>query len=130
MKHKAAGTPSSQSGAYPRTRMRRNRRTDWSRRLVAENMLSADDFIWPIFIHDRDGAADIPSMPGVRRLSIDLAVRAIGEAADLGIPAVALFPALDPDLRSEDAREAVNPDTLVCRAVRAVKEAHPDVGVI
>ena len=138
MKHKAAGTHSgqsgrqsgTQSGAYPLTRMRRNRRAAWSRRLVAENNLSAADFIWPIFIHDRDGAANIPSMPGVRRLSIDLAVSAIGEAADLGIPAVALFPALDPDLRTEDAREAVNPDNLVCRAVRAVKAAHANVGVM
>ena len=135
MKHKVTGTHpvqsgAAQSGAYPRTRMRRNRRAGWSRRLVAENSLSADDFIWPLFVHDRDGAADIPSMPGVRRLSIDLAVSAVAEAADLGIPAVALFPALDAGLRSEDAREAVNPDNLVCRAVRAVKAAHPDVGVM
>ncbi len=135
MKPRVIGThpvqTGTQSGAYPRTRMRRNRRAAWSRRLVSENTLSAADFIWPIFIHEGDNrAADVPSMPGVRRLSIDLAVSAIGEAADLGVPAVALFPALDADLRTEEAAEAANPDNLICRAVRAVKAAHPGVGVM
>ncbi len=131
MKHRIVGTHPAPSGAYPRTRMRRNRRAAWSRRLVAENTLSAGDLIWPIFVHEGEGsAADISSMPGVRRLSIDLMVEAVAEAADLGIPAIALFPALAPELRSEDAREAVNPDNLVCRAVRAVKAAHPEIGVM
>ena len=111
--------------------MRRNRRHDWSRRLVAENRLSIDDLIWPVFVHDGDNRrAAIPSMPGVERLSIDLLVEAVGGAAELGIPAVALFPATDPAKKSEDAAEAVNPDNLVCRAVRAVKAAVPNIGVI
>ena len=116
---------------YPRTRMRRNRHADWTRRLVAENTLSASDLIWPIFIHDGEGKSEeVSSMPGANRLSIDLAVDAVGEAADLGIPAVALFPVLPSEQRTEDGAQAVNPDNLVCRAVRAVKAAHPDIGIM
>ena len=116
---------------YPRTRMRRNRHADWTRRLVAENTLSASDLIWPIFIHDGEGKSEeVSSMLGANRLSIDLAVDAVGEAADLGIPAVALFPVLPSEQRTEDGAQAVNPDNLVCRAVRAVKAAHPDIGIM
>jgi porphobilinogen synthase len=119
-------------GAYPSTRLRRLRRHDWSRRLVREASLSVDDLIWPLFV--REGRAErepIASMPGVERLSIDLVVEAVGEAASLGIPAVALFPATDPRLKTAECEEAVNPDNLVCRAVRAVKQAHGDaIGVI
>jgi porphobilinogen synthase len=116
---------------YPRTRMRRNRHADWARRLVAENTLSASDLIWPIFIHDGEGKSEeVSSMLGANRLSIDLAVDAVGEAADLGIPAVALFPVLPSEQRTEDGAQAVNPDNLVCRAVRAVKAAHPDIGIM
>jgi porphobilinogen synthase len=119
-------------GAYPSTRLRRVRRHEWSRRLVREASLSVDDLIWPLFV--RDGRAErepIASMPGVERLSIDLVVEAVGEAAALGIPAVALFPATDPRLKTAECEEAVNADNLVCRAVRAVKQAHGDaIGVI
>ena len=118
-------------GRYPSTRMRRNRRHDWSRRLVAQHHLCVDDLIWPLFVHDdKNRAVPVPSMPGVERLSLDLLVDAIGTAADLKIPAVALFPATDPKKKTEDAAEATNPENLVCRAVRAVKQAHPDIGII
>jgi porphobilinogen synthase len=111
--------------------MRRNRRAGWSRRLVAENRIDASDLIWPVFaVEGRGKREPVPSMPGVDRLSIDLLVEAVGEAAALGIPAVAVFPYVDPDLKTPDAREAVNPENLICRAVRAVKAAHPAVGVI
>jgi len=118
-------------GAYPRTRMRRNRRDDWSRRLVAENRLSVDDLIWPVFVVEGSGvSAAVPSMPGVCRHSIDRLVDEVRAAADLGIPAIALFPSCDPALKTEDAREAYNPDNLICRTVRAIKKACPDVGVV
>jgi len=117
--------------AYPRTRMRRNRRQDWQRRLVAEHVLTAGDLIWPVFIHDERAArAPIPSMPGVDRLSIPALVDAAGEAAALGIPLIALFPATPPERKSARGEEALNPENLVCRAVRAVKKAHPGLGVM
>lgn len=118
--------------SFPATRMRRVRRHDWSRRLVRETTLSVDDLIWPIFICEGTGVRQpIPSMPGVERLSIDLAVEAVGEAVALRIPAVALFPATNPALKTPECEEAVNPENLVCRAVRAVKLAHGDaIGVI
>ena len=117
--------------AFPRARMRRNRRHEWSRRLVAENVLTPDDFIWPVFIHEGDNSAlDIPSMPGAQRLSIDLLVERAAEAAELGIPCIALFPAIDPALKTPDGDEATNPDNLICRAVRAVKANVPDIGVL
>src|SRR5262245_47236753 len=116
---------------FPATRMRRNRRAEWSRRLIAEHRLSADDLIWPIFIvegNNRRVAVD--AMPGVDRLTVDLAVRAAAEAAELGIPAVALFPYTDSSLRDETGREALNPKNLVCRAVAAIKKAVPSLGVM
>ncbi len=117
--------------AFPAIRMRRNRKANWSRRLVQENALSPADLIWPLFV--TEGIAKrtpVASMPGVDRLSIDLAVETAREAAALGIPALALFPFTDPKLRTEDAREAFNPDNLVCRATRAIKEAKLDIGII
>ncbi|MFQ5783437.1 MAG: porphobilinogen synthase [Alphaproteobacteria bacterium] len=125
-------TPEAQPplGAYPRTRMRRNRQDDWSRRLVAENRLAPDDLIWPVFVHDGDGRIEVPSMPGQARLSIDLLVEAAGEAKALGIPAVAVFPVTPPERKSTDGDEACNPDNIVCRAIAAVKRAVPDIGVI
>jgi len=118
-------------GQFPTTRMRRNRRTAWSRRLVAEHRLSVDDLIWPVFIHDgKNKRAAIPSMPGVDRLSIDLLAQAANEACELGIPAIALFPATDPGKKTPDGDEALNPDNLVCRGVRAIKEACPEIGVM
>ena len=121
----------SAAGRFPRTRMRRNRRTPWSRRLVAEHRLDAADLIWPLFVVEGEGVRQpVASMPGVERLSIDVCVDAVGAAAALGIPAVAVFPSVTAALKTADAREAVNPDNLVCRAVRALKAAHPDVGVV
>jgi porphobilinogen synthase len=118
-------------GQFPTTRMRRNRRTAWSRRLVAEHRLSVDDLIWPVFVHEGKGKrAAIPSMPGVDRLSIDLLAQAASEACELGIPAIALFPATDPVKKTADGDEALNPDNLVCRGVRAIKEACPEIGVM
>ena len=119
------------TGKFPRTRLRRNRQESWSRALVSENRLSASDLIWPVFVVEGTGKREaVASMPGVERLSVDLMVEAVGEAAALGIPAVAVFPNTDQSLKTPDAREAVNPDNLVCRAVQAIKSAHPDMGVI
>ncbi len=117
--------------AFPTTRMRRNRATSWSRRLVAENVLTPADFIWPIFVVEGNNTrVKVDSMPGVERLSADLCVAAARKAAALGIPAIALFPYTDPKLRTEDGREAFNPDNLVCRATRAIKDAGLDIGVM
>jgi porphobilinogen synthase len=121
----------SDPGRFPSTRMRRNRRAAWSRRLVAENRLSVDDLIWPIFVHDGTAKrTPVPSMPGVERLSVDLLPAAVSEAAELGIPAIALFPATDPAKKSPDGDEALNPENLVCNSVRAAKKACPDIGII
>lgn len=119
-------------GPFPSVRMRRLRRHDWSRRLVAETRLSIDDLIWPLFVIDRrDGEEPIASLPGVSRLGLDALRRAAREAAELGIPAVAVFPATDPRLKTEDAREAINPENLVCRSVRAIKQEVGDaLGII
>ena len=123
------GAPS--KPGFPATRLRRNRKANWSRRLVAEQALSPADLIWPLFvIEGKAKRTAIASMPGVDRLSIDLAVEAAFEAVKLGIPALALFPYTDPKLRTDDAREAFNPDNLVCRATRAIKKAGLDIGII
>ncbi|MFO1057043.1 MAG: porphobilinogen synthase [Dongiaceae bacterium] len=110
--------------------MRRNRADGWSRRLTAENRLSADDLIWPVFVHDGDGREPVPAMPGVFRLSIPALIEAAGEAAELGVPALALFPVVPPALKTAPAEEAWRPDNLCNRAVRALKQAVPDIGVI
>jgi porphobilinogen synthase len=121
----------SNPGQYPTTRLRRLRQTDWSRRLVREHLLSVNDLIWPVFVQEGQGArTPIASMPGVERLSVDLFAIAVAEAAELGIPAVAVFPVTDPARKSADGREALNPDNLMCRAVRAVRDAKIDIGVI
>ena len=112
-------------------RPRRNRRTDWSRRMVRETVLTPDDLIWPLFIVEGSGVREpVASMPGVVRHSVDEAVKAVAEAERLGIPAVALFPYTNPALRDETGSEALNPDNLVCRACKAVKDAAPDIGII
>ncbi|MEM1061186.1 MAG: porphobilinogen synthase [Planctomycetota bacterium] len=117
--------------AFPTTRMRRNRRHAWSRALVREQALSPADMIWPVFVVDGEEVVEpIETMPGVDRYSIDRLVPAVAEAAELGIPAVAIFPKTDPSLKTDDAAEAFNGDNLVCRAVRAIKAANIDVGVI
>ena len=113
------------------TRMRRNRKSDWSRRLVRENTLTVDDLIWPIFVMEGQGSRQaIPSMPGVERLSVDEAVKAAVEAARLGIPALALFPYTEPGLRDAEGSEALNDANLVCRTLRAVKAEVPDIGLV
>jgi porphobilinogen synthase len=111
--------------------MRRPRQAAWSRALVAETTLLASNLIWPIFVVDGEKVRQpIPSMPGVERLSVDLAVDAAEEAAALGIPAMALFPFTQPNLRDDAATQAFNPENLVCRAVRAIKARVPEMGVI
>ena len=128
---KAMDKPKHPAPAFPATRMRRNRAQDWSRRLVRETTLTADDLIWPLFVTAGHGQrVPIASMPGVERLSVDLAVTAAEEARDLGIPVIALFPATDPKLKTEDGCEALNPDNLVCQAVRAIKRAVPGIGIL
>jgi porphobilinogen synthase len=112
-------------------RPRRNRKADWTRRLVAENVLTVDDLIWPLFLVDGSKTrAAVPSMPGVERLSVDEAVRDAERGAKLRIPCLALFPYTDPNLRDEAGTEALNPDNLVCRAIRAIKKAVPEVGIL
>ena len=116
---------------FPKTRLRRNRRDAWSRRLVAEARLEAADLIWPVFVLDgRNRREQVASMPGVERLSVDRLLPLLEEAAVLGIPAIALFPVTPPELKSPDGSEALDPDNLMCRAVRAIKAAVPDLGVI
>lgn len=118
-------------GEYPATRMRRNRMKDFSRRLVAENKVSVDDLIWPLFVIEGQQTSEaVASMPGVNRYSIDVLIEQAGLAVDLGIPAIAIFPSIDADLKTADGGLATDPENLVCRAVRAVKAAHPDLGII
>ena len=117
-------------GAYPQTRLRRNRRDDWSRRLVAEHVLTPADLIWPVFIHDDDRAVPIASMPGVERLGLAQLVDAAGAARELGIPAIALFPATDPACKTATGDEAWNEENLVCRGTAAIKRQVPGIGVM
>ncbi len=123
--------PNKPAPHYPATRMRRNRKADWSRRLVSENTLSVNDLLWPIFLVEGDNKREtVPTMPGVDRLSVDQAVRAAEEAASLGIPVIALFPFTPAERRDPEGSLAHDPDNLVCRATRAIKKAVPDVGVL
>jgi porphobilinogen synthase len=116
---------------FPKARLRRNRRDTWSRRLVAEARLEAADLIWPVFVLDgRNRREQVASMPGVERLSVDRLLPLLEEATLLGIPAIALFPVMPPELKSADGAAALDPDNLMCRAVRAIKAAMPDLGVI
>lgn len=123
--------PSSFPGRYPTTRLRRNRRHSWLRAMVTETRLSADNLIWPLFVHDVAEPAEVAAMPGVSRLSINGIVEAAATARELGIPAIALFPVIDPSLKTEDGSHAVDPENLVCRCVRAIRAAHADsIGII
>ena len=116
---------------YPHTRLRRTRRSDCSRRLVRENTLTRDDLIWTIVLSDgAQKRAPVPSMPGVDRVNLDEIVSEAMRARDLGIPAIALFPHIIPNLKDANATEALNPKGLVPEAVRAVKAAVPDIGII
>jgi porphobilinogen synthase len=112
-------------------RMRRNRQHGWTRRMVRENVLTTGDLIWPLFIMEGENKrAAVPSMPGVERLTVDQAVREATRAAKLTIPCIALFPYTDPQLRDEMGSEAINPDNLVCRAIRAIKQEVPEIGIL
>ena len=116
---------------FPATRMRRNRRTAWLRGLVSETRVTVDDLIWPIFVIDGENKrVPVEAMPGVERLSCDLLGDAVGQARDLGILMVAVFPFTEDHLKTPDAREAINPENLVCRAVRAIKAAVPGIGIM
>ena len=119
------------STSFPATRMRRLRQHDWSRRLVQETTLTVNDLIWPLFVIDGEGRREtINSMPGIERLTIDHVREACETASQLGIPVIGLFPYTDPDLRSEDGIEATNPENLICRTVREIKSAFPNLGVM
>jgi porphobilinogen synthase len=113
------------------TRMRRNRKSEWARRMVRENVLTTNDLIWPLFVvAGANVRAPVGSMPGVERLSVDQAVREAVRAAELEIPCIALFPYTDPQLRDESGSEALNPENLVCQAIRAIKKEVPDIGIL
>jgi porphobilinogen synthase len=117
--------------SFPSLRMRRGRSAAWSRALLAENVLTPADLIWPVFVTEGRGVEEpIASLPAVSRWSVDLLAERAREARDLGIPCIALFPNTPHELRSEDGREALNPDNLMCRAIRAVKDAAPEIGVL
>jgi len=119
------------TASYPALRLRRTRASAWSRRLHAETVLTPADLIWPLFVADGEGVEQpIASLPGVSRWSVDGIVARGREARDLGIPCVALFPNTPGHLRTDDGAEALNPDNLMCRAIRALKDAVPEVGVL
>ncbi|MGL4264585.1 MAG: porphobilinogen synthase [Afipia sp.] len=128
-------TPHRDTAAAPSleltTRMRRNRKSEWARRLVRENVLTTDDLIWPLFVVDGSNLrAPIASMPGVDRLSVDQCVRDAERAMKLDIPCIALFPYTEPSLRDETGSEALNANNLVCQSVRAIKREFPDLGIL
>jgi len=119
------------TGRFPTTRLRRNRQDDFTRRLVAEHRLSVDDLIWPIFVLDgSDTETEVAAMPGVRRVSLDRLAAHVAPAAELGIPALALFPITPREIRDENGSEALNPDNLMCRAARLLKREFPQIGLI
>ena len=118
-------------GPFPKTRLRRNRTDGWTRRLVAETKLSVDDLIWPVFVRPGAGEAEeVASMPGAERVTIDRLAAHVGQAAELGIPMVALFPATPAELKDADGTEATNPDNLICQAARLLKREFPGVGLL
>jgi porphobilinogen synthase len=118
-------------GKYPERRMRRMRKSEFGRRLVREHALSAADLIYPVFVLEGSRRREaVPSMPGVFRQSVDTLFVEAERCLDLGVPALALFPIIDPSLKANDAAEAVNPEGLVPRAVRALKQRFPDLGII
>ena len=119
------------NASYPALRMRRGRSSPWMRAMLAENRLSPADFIWPLFVcAGEDCEEPIGSLPGVSRWSVDRIAAKAREAAGLGIPCIALFPNTPNELRTDDAREALNPDNLICRATRAIKDAVPGIGIL
>ena len=120
------------NGRYPNTRLRRTRATGWSRSLHRETLLTPADLIWPLFITEGKGVEEpVASLPGVSRWSVDQIVQRAKEAVELGVPVVALFPNTQAEKRSDDGAEALNPDNLMCRAIRAIKDAcGDDIGVL
>ena len=127
----AVGNAAATHSAYPTIRLRRNRKADWTRRLVAENRLSTSDLIWPIFLIDgHERRVPVAHMPGVDRVNIDEAVAEAEKAAALGIPAIAPFPNIDRELRDPVGSEAVKASNLMCRAVSAIKKAVPQLGIV
>ena len=118
-------------GSFPATRLRRNRTDAWTRRMVAENKLSVDDLIWPIFVMDgQNQTSEIAAMPGVIRVSVDRLAEHVAPAARLGVPAIALFPATPPSLKDAEGSESANPDNLICRAARTLKREFPEIGLL
>lgn len=118
-------------GQFPQVRMRRMRHDDFSRRLMRENVLTVNDLILPVFVKEGKGDREpIPTMPGVVRYTLDELLKVCGECVELGIPMVAIFPAIDPSLKTPDGSEATNPDGLIPRVVRAIKKAYPELGVM
>ncbi len=118
-------------GEFPSVRMRRNRRTDWSRRLVRENHLTVDDLILPVFVTEGTGVVEaVASMPGVNRYSVERLVEYVGRAAELGIPAVAIFPVTPAEKKTADGDEAFNPENLICRTLKAIRTAGHNIGLI
>lgn len=118
-------------GQFPQVRMRRMRHDDFSRRLMRENVLTVNNLILPVFVKEGKGDREpIPTMPGVVRYTLDELLKVCGECVELGIPMVALFPAIDPSLKTPDGSEATNPDGLIPRVVRAIKKAYPELGVM
>lgn len=116
---------------YPTTRLRRLRQFDWSRRLTCEHELTINDLIWPLFVFDGQGRQAIDSLPGVDRLGRDALLDEVEKAVEIGIPAIALFPATEPSLKTDDAAEALNPNNLVCQSISAIKSRFGDsIGVI
>jgi porphobilinogen synthase len=119
------------TGSFPTTRMRRNRRDAWTRALTAENRLTPADLIWPIFLTEGENkVVPVESMPGIVRVSVDRAAEHVTEAAALGIPAVALFPYTPVENRDDEGTGALDPENLMCRGTRALKAAHPNLGLI
>ncbi len=124
-------TPGSPTPGFPTTRLRRNRRDGWTRRLVAETKLSVDDLIWPLFLIEGDDRKTVvESMPGVHRVTLDRLAEHVRPAAELGIPAVALFPNIPADRKDAEGSEALDPDNLMCRAARLLKREYPDLGLV
>ena len=118
-------------GRFPNTRMRRNRRDAWTRRLVAENTLSVGDLIWPIFVIEGENTTtDVGSMPGVQRVTVDRLAAHCANAAKLGIPAIALFPMTPREHKDAEGTESSNPNNLICRAARTLKAEYPDIGLV
>ncbi len=119
------------TASFPALRLRRTRVAPWSRRMVAETVLTPADLIWPLFVTEGEGVEEpIVTLPGVSRWSVDGIAARAREARDLGIPCIALFPNTPQHLRTPDGREALNPDNLICRAIRAIKDAAPEIGVL